>query len=99
MRPLFLFLLLVGLAPAASAHASGYPRPKGASPINVSLVAGFRPCTTPNRTHGAPLAYPSCTPPARSSDTLGIGPNPQFLCCQPARATWVTDADLASATR
>lgn len=78
-RPLFLFLLLAALAPAAIAHADGYPRPKGASPISLSLVTGFKPCAVGNRTHGAPLAYPSCAPPARGSDTLGIGPNPQFL--------------------
>jgi hypothetical protein len=46
---------------------SGYPRPKAASPMRVSLVPAYLPCpngevTQPNREHGPPLAYPSCTP-------------------------------------
>ena len=31
------------------------------------------PCTSPNRTHGAPLAFPSCTPPGRASPHLTVG--------------------------
>jgi hypothetical protein len=31
------------------------------------------PCTAPNRTHGAPLAFPSCTPVALTSDQLTVG--------------------------
>src|SRR4029079_142199 len=42
----------------------GYPRPLAASPIQVSLVPAFAECTgASNRTHGPPLAYPSCAPP------------------------------------
>jgi TolB protein len=44
--------------------ASGYPRPKGADRIRASLVPAYQECTTPNRTHGSPLAFPSCAPPA-----------------------------------
>ena len=40
-----------------------YVRPKGASPLRVSLVPAFEPCTEPNRTHGPPLASQSCNPP------------------------------------
>src|SRR5437773_1980022 len=74
--PLFLIALAV-LIQAASAHAAAYARPKGASPLNVSLVLAFDQCDAPNDAHGAPLAYPSCAPPTRTT-RLGVGPNPQF---------------------
>jgi WD40-like Beta Propeller Repeat len=45
----------------------GYPRPKQASPIRVPLVPSYDECTNPNRTHGPPLASPSCAPPRLSS--------------------------------
>ena len=38
----------------------GYPRPRSATPVRVSLVPAYEECTTPDRTHGPPLAYPSC---------------------------------------
>ena len=52
---------------------AGYPRPAGASPLRVSLVPAFAECTGPNRTHGPPLASPSCSPPAQSSGQLTVG--------------------------
>ena len=33
----------------------------------------LQPCTSANRTHGPPLAYPSCNPPVRSSGPLTVG--------------------------
>jgi dipeptidyl aminopeptidase/acylaminoacyl peptidase len=51
----------------------GYPRPRGASPTRVSLVPAFKACTAPNRTHGAPLAFPSCDPPQQASAWLTLG--------------------------
>ena len=51
----------------------GYPRPMGASPLRVSLVPAFAACTAPNRTHGAPLVFPSCNPPAQESGHLTVG--------------------------
>ncbi len=51
----------------------GYVRPAGASPMRVPLVPAFRQCTTPDRTHGAPLASPSCSSPAQTSDNLTVG--------------------------
>ena len=51
----------------------GFPRPRGASPMYVSLVPAYAPCTSPNRTHGAPLSFPSCTPPAHQSTQLTVG--------------------------
>jgi ABC-type phosphate transport system substrate-binding protein len=50
-----------------------YPRPKGATPLRVSLVPAFNACTASNRTHGAPLAFPSCNPPVQSSGQLTVG--------------------------
>jgi hypothetical protein len=53
----------------------GYPRPKGATPINVSLVPAFKPCApaSANSVHGAPLASPSCNPPSQESGYLTVG--------------------------
>jgi ABC-type phosphate transport system substrate-binding protein len=51
----------------------GYPRPKGATPLRVSFVVAYNPCTAANRTHGAPLAFPSCNPPVQSSGQLTVG--------------------------
>jgi Tol biopolymer transport system component len=53
--------------------ASGYARPKGATPVQVSLVPTFEPCLVPNRTHGPPLAFGSCHPPTRTSARLVVG--------------------------
>jgi hypothetical protein len=78
--------LLGGLATlclvAAPAQAS-HPRPKSASPAQWSLVPAYGQCLAPNRTHGPPLAFPSCNPPAQTSgqatvatpDALGGSPN------------------------
>jgi hypothetical protein len=51
----------------------GYARPKGATPLAASLVPAYNPCTAPNRTHGAPLAFGSCNPPSQASSNLTIG--------------------------
>ena len=48
-------------------------RPKGATPLRASLVPAFKACAAPNRTHGAPLAFPSCNPPVQTSNFLTIG--------------------------
>ena len=52
---------------------NAYPRPKGASPMQVSLVPAYDPCTAPNSTHGAPLSFSSCTPPQQASAHLTTG--------------------------
>jgi len=51
----------------------GYPRPKSASPVRVSLVPAYRQCTAPNRVHGPPLAFAACGPPAQQSADLTVG--------------------------
>jgi hypothetical protein len=52
---------------------TGYARPKGATPMYASLVPAYNPCSAPNRTHGPPLAFGSCNPPAQSSGQLTVG--------------------------
>src|SRR4029078_7434501 len=52
---------------------TAYPRPKGASPVNASLVLAYRACTAPNSKHGLPLAQPSCNPPRQVSRQLTVG--------------------------
>jgi hypothetical protein len=54
-------------------ESTGFARPKGASPVNIRLVPAFEQCTSAGGVHGAPLAVPSCSPPALSSDYLTIG--------------------------
>src|SRR5207248_8150345 len=51
----------------------GYPRPKGATPVVFSMVPAYSPCTSPNKTHGAPLSSGSCGPPTQDSSVLTIG--------------------------
>ena len=50
-----------------------YARPKGATPSRISLVPAFDACASPNRTHGPPLASPSCNPPSQTSPNVTIG--------------------------
>ena len=50
-----------------------YPRPRGASPMQVSLVPVYLACSAPNDTHGAPLAFPSCSPPQLGTWNLTMG--------------------------
>jgi hypothetical protein len=54
-------------------QSPGFPRPKGATPTRISLVPAYNQCTSGNRTHGAPLSYPSCNPPVASSSALTVG--------------------------
>jgi hypothetical protein len=56
-----------------AATVGAYPRPKGATPLRVSLVPAFQACTAANRTHGAPLAFGSCAPPVQASAQLTVG--------------------------
>jgi Tol biopolymer transport system component len=59
--------------PVTTATPGAYPRPKGATPIRLSLVPAYQPCTAPNRTHGPPLAFGSCAPPDETSDERTVG--------------------------
>ena len=55
--------------PAQATH----PRPQGATPIRKSLVPAYAACASPNRTHGPPLAFASCNPPAQTSAQATVG--------------------------
>jgi hypothetical protein len=52
---------------------TGFARPKGATPLRVSLVPAYNTCASSNRNHGPPLAFASCNPPIRSSGPLTVG--------------------------
>jgi hypothetical protein len=65
--------LPAGYQLAADFQATGYPRPRGATPFRVPLVPAFQQCAAPNRTHGAPLALSSCSPPVQASANLTFG--------------------------
>jgi hypothetical protein len=71
--PLALALGAVGIMVMASMASATHPRPKGATPLRVSMVPAFNACTTPNRTHGPPLAFPSCNPPVQTSTSVTVG--------------------------
>ena len=58
---------------ARVADQTGYPRPKGTEIVQFALVPAYRPCTSPNRTHGPPLAFGSCNPPVREPGRLTVG--------------------------
>jgi hypothetical protein len=71
--PLALALGALGLMVVSQVASATHVRPKGASPLRASTVPAFKQCTAPNRTHGAPLAFPSCNPPVQTSNFLTIG--------------------------
>jgi TolB protein len=50
-----------------------YARPRGAGPFLTYLVPAYKSCTAPNGTHGTPLAFGSCAPPAQASSQLTVG--------------------------
>ena len=52
--------------PVQGPPLSGYPRPRGATPVRVALVPAYRACTSPSLNHGPPLSFPSCAPQQRS---------------------------------
>jgi len=64
---------VAGMAFTAQVAQATHPRPKGATPMRISVVPAYKSCTAPNRTHGAPLAFPSCNPPAPTSGFLTVG--------------------------
>ena len=63
----------VGMSGIVNVTPLGYARPKSATPDTFKLVPAYKPCTTANGTHGAPLTSTSCNPPVQSSDYLTVG--------------------------
>jgi hypothetical protein len=71
--PVALALAALGTMVVAQVASATHPRPRGATPLRASMVVAFNECTAPNRTHGAPLAFPSCNPPVQSSSSITVG--------------------------
>ena len=64
---------VAGLMAWASIAGAIHPRPRSASPVKASLVPAYEQCGAPDRTHGPPLAFPSCSTPAQISGSITIG--------------------------
>jgi hypothetical protein len=73
VRSKSIFLAAVGTLLVAGIADATHPRPKGATPVRVSLVPAYKKCTNANTKHGPPLSFPSCTPPVQESDFLTVG--------------------------
>jgi len=72
--PVALALGVLGMMVVAQIAGATHARPKGATPLRVSTVVAYKACAAPgNRTHGAPLAVPSCNPPVQASSYLTVG--------------------------
>jgi hypothetical protein len=71
--PAALALAAMVMMAVASVANAAHPRPKGATPIGASLVPAYNACAAPNRTHGPPLAFPSCNPPVQTSTAVTVG--------------------------
>jgi hypothetical protein len=73
--PVALALGVLGTMVVAQMASATHPRPKGATPLRVSLVPAYTQCPTGtgNRQHGPPLAVLSCTPPTQTSHFLTVG--------------------------
>jgi len=65
---------------------TGYVHPKSAPTLDISLVPAYAECTGPNRTHGPPLAFGSCNPPAPASNHITIGTPAQSVSSAHVRA-------------
>jgi hypothetical protein len=70
---LALGLGVLGVMAIAQIASASHVRPKGATPMLVSLVPAYKFCAAPNRTHGPPLGFPSCNPPVQASNFLTVG--------------------------
>lgn len=53
--------------------APGFPRPKGATPLQTYFVVAYEQCSLGNLQHGGPLASVACSPPQQSSRILTVG--------------------------
>jgi len=73
LLPLTVVAGAVALIAAVQVANAIHPRPKSAKQIRVSLVPAYEPCTSPNTTHGPPIAFPSCNPPQPASQFLTVG--------------------------
>ena len=63
----------VGMSGTVNVTPFPYARPKGASPSNIRLVPAYKPCNSPNMSHGPPLSSGSCGPPVQESNYATVG--------------------------
>jgi hypothetical protein len=68
-----LVLTALALLTLGQVALATHPRPRGATPLHVSLVPAYKQCTSPNTTHGPPLSFQSCAPPVQTSNYLTVG--------------------------
>jgi hypothetical protein len=74
MLPLALAIAALATLAFASLANATHVRPRGATPILVSLVPAHQACAAPgNRVHGGGLAFASCNPPVAVSPNLTPG--------------------------
>jgi hypothetical protein len=67
-------VLLAGVVLGAPVLAEAtHVRPLGAGKVSTPLVPAYQQCTAPDRTHGAPLAFGSCSGPQQTSGYLTVG--------------------------
>ena len=71
-----LAIVLASALVIASPAGAGHLRPKQALSLRASLVPAYQQCATPDRTHGPPLAFPSCSSPTQVSNRLTVGNPP-----------------------
>jgi len=71
--PVALSICSLGVLVLSQVAGASHVRPVGATPLRVSLVPAFKQCTSANRTHGAPLSFPSCAPPVQASSFVTVG--------------------------
>jgi len=64
---------VLGIMVTAQMAGATHVRPKAAGVLNGSSVIGYDACTTANRQHGPPIAFPSCNPPVQSSPYVTVG--------------------------
>ena len=62
-----------GMSGIVNVNPTPYARPKGASPSNIRLVPAYKPCSSANMSHGAPLNVGSCGPPVPESSYATVG--------------------------
>jgi hypothetical protein len=65
--------LLFALVAAGGASAYFHPSNLGAQTENFFLVPTYQACTAPTTTHGGPLTFPSCAPPAVNATRVVSG--------------------------
>ena len=66
----------LGLVTVVQIAGATHLRPSGATPTRVAFVPAYQPCSAPDRTHGPPLAFPSCSSPQQVSTRLTVGNPP-----------------------